>query len=127
MAYKMMYSCIPNDDTQNYPFSSLNYWLKRQLNKPNNQNSLNSTKLLSQRIRKRYYKTKDKWNKQPIVPSLYITNSGCYLSTLNHSWRFPWQRERRQWAFYFTSPQIFYNNGFLMVCLTTLGTFINFD
>ena len=56
MVDKLMY--IPNDDTQNYPFYRLK--LKRlntQLNYPTNQNSLKPPKFLSQRIRKRYYKT----------------------------------------------------------------------
>ena len=42
------------------PSVDLNQWLKRlntQLNKPINQNSLTSPKLLSQRMRKRYCKT----------------------------------------------------------------------
>ena len=33
------------------------------------------------------------------------------------------QGERGQWVFYSTSPQSFYNNVFLFVDLTTLGTF----
>ena len=57
MADILMY--IPNEDTQNYS-NYLNNWLKRldtQLNELINQNSMKSPKLLSQRIRKRYYKT----------------------------------------------------------------------
>ena len=49
--------CIPDNDTQNYPCCRLNLWLKQlntQLNESTNQNS---PKLLSQQIRKRYYKT----------------------------------------------------------------------
>ena len=51
---------IPNDDAQNYPFSRLKLVVKRlhtQLNNPTNQNSLQSPKFLSERIRKLYYKT----------------------------------------------------------------------
>ena len=57
MADKLMY--IPNDDTQNYTFRRLNLLVetfKTQLNEPTNQSPLKSPKLLSQRIRKRYYK-----------------------------------------------------------------------
>ena len=39
---------IPNDDTQNYPYVDINYWLKRlntQLNETTNQNSLDYPKL----------------------------------------------------------------------------------
>ena len=53
MADKMMY--ILNDDTQIYPLCRLK--LNTQLNERTNQNSLKSPKLLSQRIRKRSYKT----------------------------------------------------------------------
>ena len=52
-------------------------WLKyldTQLNKPTNQNLLKSPKLLSQRIRKMYYKTLG--NNQPIVPSLIDVQGG---------------------------------------------------
>ena len=54
MADKLIY--IPNDDTQNYPFSKLKLWLKvwTQNNDPTNQNSLKPPKFLSQRIRKHY-------------------------------------------------------------------------
>ena len=58
MADKLMY--ISNDDKQNYPLSRLKLVVKHlntQLNEPTNQNSLKSPKLLSQRIRKHYYKT----------------------------------------------------------------------
>ena len=41
---------IPNDDKQNYPFCRL------ELVVETNQNLLKSPKLVSQRIRKRYYK-----------------------------------------------------------------------
>ena len=58
-----------------------NYLLKRldtQLYEPNNQNLLKSSKLSSQRIRKRYYKTLgDNCNKQPIVPSLSLPHHIC--------------------------------------------------
>ena len=42
------------------PFVNYNQWLKRldnQLNKPANQNPIDSPKLLSQQIRDHYYKT----------------------------------------------------------------------
>ncbi len=58
MADKLMYN--PNDDTQNYPICRLQLVVKRldtKLNEPTNHNSLKSPPLLSQRIRKRYYKT----------------------------------------------------------------------
>ena len=58
MADKLMY--FPNDNTQITPSVDLNQLLKRlntQLNKPTNQNSPKSPKLLSQRIRKRNLKT----------------------------------------------------------------------
>ena len=60
MADKLMY--IPNKETQNCTFVDYNYWLKRldtitQLNEPTNQNLIKALKLLSQRIRKCYYKT----------------------------------------------------------------------
>ena len=53
MANKLMF--IPNDDTQNYPFCSKNYWLKRlnsQLNKPTNQKSLKNPKVVKPRNKK---------------------------------------------------------------------------
>ena len=43
--------CIPNDDTLNYPFCRLKLMVET------NQTSLKALKLLSQGIRKRYYKT----------------------------------------------------------------------
>ena len=55
MAHKLIF--IPNDDTLSVDY---NQWLKRldtQLNKPTNQNSIKSPKLLNQRIKKRYDKT----------------------------------------------------------------------
>ena len=58
MADKSMY--LPNDDTQNYPFCRLELvieTLETQLNESTNHNSLKSPKVLSQRIRKRNYKT----------------------------------------------------------------------
>ena len=48
----------PNNNTQNCPSVDKNEWSRRvntQLNETTNQNSLKSTKLLSQRIRKHYY------------------------------------------------------------------------
>ena len=57
MADKLMH--IPNDNTQNSPFCRLQLAVKHlntQLNEIN-QNVVKSTKLLSQGIRKRYYKT----------------------------------------------------------------------
>ena len=58
MADTLMY--IPNDDTHNYTLSKFKLVLKTQLNEPTNQNSLQSPKLLSQRIRQRFffYKTR---------------------------------------------------------------------
>ena len=58
MADKSMY--IPNDDTQNYPFFRLKIVVESsdtELDEPTNQNSIKISKFLSQRIRKRYYKT----------------------------------------------------------------------
>ena len=59
MIDKLMY--IPNDDTQNYPFCRLQLKLLKllntQLNEPTNQNSIKSSKLLHNRIRKRWFKT----------------------------------------------------------------------
>ena len=37
------------------------------------------------------------------------------------------QREKGQWAVYYTSPQSFFNNVFLFVSLKTLGNLVNFD
>ncbi len=51
MADKLMY--IPNDDTQNYPFSRLKLVVEtlwHSTNGPTNQNSLKFPKLLNQRI-----------------------------------------------------------------------------
>ena len=48
---------IPNADTQNCPFVSNKKWLKRLDTQPNESTNKKSTKLLNQRIRKRYYKT----------------------------------------------------------------------
>ena len=54
MADKLMY--IPKDNAQNYLIFRLviSYSLNTQLNEPTNQNSIQSPKLLSQRIIKRY-------------------------------------------------------------------------
>ena len=54
MTDKLMY--IPNDDTQNYHFCELQFVVKT-FERSTNQNSPKSSKLLSQRIRKRYCKT----------------------------------------------------------------------
>ena len=53
MADKLMY--FPNDYTLNFPLRMLK--LVAETFKPTNQNSFKSPKLLSQQIRKRYYKT----------------------------------------------------------------------
>ena len=48
MADKIMYN-IPNDNTQNFPFVDKNKMIKRlntKLSKPNNQNSIKSTKVV---------------------------------------------------------------------------------
>ena len=37
------------------------------------------------------------------------------------------QRERGQLAIYYNSRQRFFNNVFLFIGLTTLGTLVNFD
>ena len=50
MADKLM--CIPNNEAQNYSFCRLKLVVETF-----EQNSLNSPKLFSKRIRKRYYKT----------------------------------------------------------------------
>ena len=59
MADKILY--IPNDDTQNEPVFRLQLvfetCLPTELNEPTNQNQLKNPRLLSQRIRKLYYKT----------------------------------------------------------------------
>ena len=59
MADKILY--IPNDDTQNEPAFRLQLvfetCLPTELNKPTNQTQLKNPRLLSQRIRKLYYKT----------------------------------------------------------------------
>ena len=61
----------PIDDTQDYPFSKLKLVGKTQLNVPTNQVSVEPPKLLSQRIRKRYYKAlATNVNEQSVVPSL---------------------------------------------------------
>ena len=59
MADKLMY--VPNDDTQNYPFSRL-LWVVETFGHSTKLNKLiviqyKSPRLLSQRLRKRYYKT----------------------------------------------------------------------
>ena len=56
MADTLMY--IPDHDTHNYTLSKFKLVLKTQLNEPTNQNALQSPKLLSQRIRQRFYKTR---------------------------------------------------------------------
>ena len=71
MADKLMY--IPNENKQNCPLE-----FKCQGNKLNDQtnpNLLKFPKLLSKRIRKRYYKTSgDQCYKQPIDPPLSLCN-----------------------------------------------------
>ena len=54
MADKLMY--ISNDNTQNYPFCRVKLVVET-LEQSTNHNSLKSPKLLSQRIKKLYYKT----------------------------------------------------------------------
>ena len=56
-----------NDDTQNYPLCRLKLVVET------NQNSLNSPKLLSQRIRKHYYKTLG----NSVINSTLSPISGC--------------------------------------------------
>ena len=59
---------IPIDDTQDYPFIRLKLVGKTQLNVPTNQVSVEPPKLLSQRMRKRYYK------------ALATNSKNCHLS-----------------------------------------------
>ena len=58
MGYKLTYN--PNNDTQITPSVDYNQWLKRlntQLNELTNKNSMKVPKVVSQQIKKRYYKT----------------------------------------------------------------------
>ena len=72
MTNKLMY--IPNDETQIYPYFRLQLVIETFENstyEPTNQNSIKKNKVVSQHIRKRYYKTYwDFCNKQPNVTSL---------------------------------------------------------
>ena len=81
MADKLM--PIPNDDNRITLSSDQNKWLKRlniQLNATTNQNSLMSPKLLSQRIRKRYYETFGTCIIYSPLSSLSLINVALYIS-----------------------------------------------
>ena len=83
MADKLM--CIQNNDKQNYPLSRLKLVVKHlntQLNEPTNQNSLKSPKLLSQRIRKHYYKTLRTRVINTLLSPFFLTKSSCIAGRL---------------------------------------------